>query len=398
MPLKETYYELHNQTKTHLVAYRDSLGNIISSIMVMRPEKGSIKSIEGQTNLKNFTGDILLYTLDKNFIRGRVLKDGQIIGELKIETLAVNNTATNGEGKYGQGRIMSTTNYQIPNKTQAWQEECQWRQGQNYINAQGEVVVTAVRYCRWTYQPDEVIPPISEIDYTGAGPSGWTRYDCNGDAEGTAYEADCGCIEGNTGLTACPTREIRDSVQNPCIKAQLNLALTAKTTILNMLNNTFGGTVEFEDLSLTFKDVTNLPDSISGDAKRWSATSIEFEIRLNKNKLPTYSNEYTLSTIYHEILHAYLYSKLTKGLDGKYNISTQHEDMADNYLILMIGALKIAFPNISNQEAWALSWGGLEKTNLYSTKLTQTQKEIIADINRRHTNKPAADKQGTYCN
>jgi len=194
-----------------------------------------------------------------------------------------------------------------------------------------------------------------------------------------------------------PPKEIRDSVQNPCIKAQLNLALTAKTTILSMLNTTFGGSVPFEDLSLTFTDVTTLPDTISGDAGRASATSIYFDIRLNKNTLPTFSKEYILSTIYHEILHAYLYSKLTKGADGKYNISTQHEDMATQYVILMIGALKIAYPSISDQEAWALSWGGLEETNLYDQKLSQDQKSIIAEINRKHTNK-STPRSGTYCN
>ncbi|MGN7990067.1 hypothetical protein ACTJKC_22190 [Pedobacter sp. 22226] len=76
----------------------------------------------------------------------------------------------------------------------------------------------------------------------------------------------------------------------------------------------------------------------------------------NKNKLPTYSQEYILSTIYHEILHAYMFSKLSKGPDGKYNISAQHEDMANKYVTLITGALKIAFPNISDQEAWGLSW------------------------------------------
>jgi hypothetical protein len=195
-----------------------------------------------------------------------------------------------------------------------------------------------------------------------------------------------------------PQKEIIDSVQNTCIKTQLNVALNAKTTILTMLKNTFSGTVQFEDLSLTFKDVTTLPDTVSGDASRASATSIYFDIRLNKNKLPTYSQEYILSTIYHEILHAFLYSKLTKGPDGKYNISSQHDDMANNYLILMTGALKIAFPNISDQEAWALSWGGLEQTNFYTTKLTEDQRYAIGQINRRYTNKLATDKKGTYCN
>lgn len=78
-----------------------------------------------------------------------------------------------------------------------------------------------------------------------------------------------------------------------------------------MLNETFGDTAQFESLNLTFTTVTNLPDTIAGNAGRASATSIYFDIRLNANILPDYSQEYILSTIYHEILHTYMYSKLT---------------------------------------------------------------------------------------
>jgi len=70
--------------------------------------------------------------------------------------------------------------------------------------------------------------------------------------------------------------------------------------------------------------------------------------------------------------------------------------MANKYVTLMTGALKIAFPNIS-KEAWGLSWGGLQGTNLYTTKLIQAQRGAIGETNRRHHHKSATDKQGAYC-
>lgn len=152
------------------------------------------------------------------------------------------------------------------------------------------------------------------------------------------------------------------------------------------MREVFGGPSEVESLNLTFKDVTNLPNTTSGDAKRWSATNNDFEIRLNQNTLEVSSKEYILSTVYHEILHAYMFSKLTPSPDGRYNITPQHEDMANKYVILMTGALKIAFPK-----------GGLGDTNLYTTKLTQAQRDAISETNRLHTHKTATDKQGTYC-
>jgi hypothetical protein len=77
--------------------------------------------------------------------------------------------------------------------------------------------------------------------------------------------------------------------------------------------------------------------------------------------LPQKSKEYMLSTVYHEILHAYLYSKYPKGADGRFVIPDQHEDMADNYVALMTGASRVAFLNIGAREARALSWGALKK-------------------------------------
>ena len=193
-----------------------------------------------------------------------------------------------------------------------------------------------------------------------------------------------------------PLKEIKDSVQNQCIKTQLNLALNAKTTIKEMLDNTFGGTVQFEDLDLIFRDPTNLADTTDGEMQRLSG--IEYEIRLNQNILLNSSKEYILSTIYHEILHAYLESKLIKDSNGRYIITDQHQDMATKYVTLMSGALKIGFPSLSNSEAWALSWGGLEKTPFYTTILTNDQRKAITNLNDRHKNKTATNKLGSYCN
>jgi hypothetical protein len=278
----------------------------------------------------------------------------------------------------------------ISNKNKLMAITCtSWYMITTYYGYDGSVTGSSSRYLFQSCSGD--LGDYPEPDHGGP-------VDCQGVVAGGAYPTDCGCIGGTTGITECPLREILDSVNNSCIKTQLAIARNAQTTIRNMMTEVFGGPSEVERLNLTFKDVTNLPDTTSGDAKRWSATNIDFEIRLNQNTLKVSSKEYILSTIYHEILHAYMFSKLTPGPDGRYNVSAQHEDMAIKYVTLMTGALKIAFPNISDQEAWGLSWGGLEGTNLYRTKLTQAQRDAIGETNRRHTHKSATDKQGTYCN
>ncbi|MBT2564263.1 hypothetical protein J7E50_16585 [Pedobacter sp. ISL-68] len=190
--------------------------------------------------------------------------------------------------------------------------------------------------------------------------------------------------------------EIKDSVQNDCIKAQLSHAQTAKTTIRNMLNDEFG-TNNFNDRDIVFYDITTLPDTVAGTTHGNSAYS--FIINLNENTLPQRSKEYILSTIYHEILHAYMDTQLGKDASGNYLISNQHQTMADKYVFLMMGALKVAFPNLSDRDAWALSWGGLEDTPFYKTKLSEAERVEIQNLMDKHRKSTAANlRHGTYCN
>ena len=348
-------------------------------------------------SFEQLTGKVIFYHQNGNMANGWIFNNGKIVSQTAPITSQQFKLMNQSKQGLSGEKLMTGAGQDcksVPIESFFWacvgatgHEGCGWQsKGMSYITI-----------CRTGVTLGDEDTTIDHIKDEDLGLY-WPPVDCKGDDYGTArLTDDCGCIEGNTGITECP-REIIDSVKNQCIKAQLANALSAKTTIRNMLNETFGGTVQFESLNLTFTDVTTLPDNISGDAGRASATSIYFDIRLNANKLPGYSQEYILSTIYHEILHAYMFSKLTMGSDGKYNISTQHEDMANKYLILMTGALKIAFPNISSQDAWALSWGGLEGTNLYTSKLTQEQRDAINEVNGKYMNKSTSPKQGTYCN
>ncbi|MDR6786471.1 hypothetical protein ABIE26_005342 [Pedobacter africanus] len=191
--------------------------------------------------------------------------------------------------------------------------------------------------------------------------------------------------------------EIKDSVLNTCLKSGLNRSLTAGTTIKNMLNQTFGGT-GYTSKDITFYDVNNLADTIMGVCRGYNA--YVFEIALNKNKLPDMSEQYIVSTIYHEILHAYIEATYTRNADGKLilPIGNGHNEMADNYIALLTGALKVAFPGISDEMAWGLSWGGLEETTYFKYKLTAQEQEQVKQVNQNsRKTAPSGSRIGTYC-
>ena len=76
--------------------------------------------------------------------------------------------------------------------------------------------------------------------------------------------------------------------------------------------------------------------------KRGATTSTEFAIELNKNTLPSSSQEYILSTVYHEILHVIWKDILIKMVMEHIIIPDLHEEIANKYVFLMTGALKVA--------------------------------------------------------
>ncbi|GGE71312.1 hypothetical protein EV200_1167 [Pedobacter psychrotolerans] len=129
-----------------------------------------------------------------------------------------------------------------------------------------------------------------------------------------------------------------------------------------------------------------------------NGSQYDINIYLNSNTLPSYSKEYTIATIYHEVLHAYLNSLFQPNSNGQtfINIPNQHEYMATNYVTVISRALTSKFPEISSYDAWGLAWGGLQETSLWGV-LTESDKQQIIDINKNYSNRGSL-KKGDYCN
>jgi len=157
----------------------------------------------------------------------------------------------------------------------------------------------------------------------------------------------------------------------------------------------------FQKLILQLKK--NLPGT--RDAETLQTSSYSFEITLDSTKLAGKSKEYIASAVFHEILHNYLDLKFPRDADGNNQVGDGHNAMADKYITLLTGALRNTFPNLPLQDAWALSWIGLEKTNMWTGKTFKKddannidEKRDMKALQDKHKDKNAIDKRGTYCN
>jgi hypothetical protein len=188
-------------------------------------------------------------------------------------------------------------------------------------------------------------------------------------------------------------KAIKNLVKSPCLSNQVNKALNSKSTISRMLKEEFSGTEFMYDPDIYFRDSTNLADTVDGNMHR---SGLDYTITLNQNKLPTTSKEYIMSTVYHEVLHAYLELYFIKNGKGQYVINPQHNAMADKYVTLISGAL-INDYGIPANDAWALAWGGLQETTLWdgpNAIFSKTQKDAIALVNTKYRD----GTKGSYCN
>lgn len=157
---------------------------------------------------------------------------------------------------------------------------------------------------------------------------------------------------------------MRDSVynhlQNPYLREMVTKVVyeNLENQISHIINQVFENSELFD---LSFHEVTDLPTTTLGEAivTHQDNGRILADVFLNVNILPNASQEIIVSTIIHEVLHAYLgYSRNSQPFND-------HEEMANEYRGLTKNSLQNLFPNLSNKDAEALSWGGLHENRAW---------------------------------
>jgi len=201
-------------------------------------------------------------------------------------------------------------------------------------------------------------------------------YDCNNDENGTAYMGPCGCMGGNTGVWDCEVElEIKDSLDSfPCAKNLIDPLFNLKNNIAQLLND------QFDDPDIDYEiyfRANDLGESIDGLWNNNNMSGTAHTITLNSNMLSTASKEYILVTMYHEALHAYVYSlKQSLGnqfpilypeiseywINGTPKYSGTHADLG-GFIDDLADAIQSFNPGISNYDAQVLAKAGIINPN-----------------------------------
>lgn len=186
------------------------------------------------------------------------------------------------------------------------------------------------------------------------------------------------------------TKTINKNVSDPCLSALIS-SMSGK--ISDLVEHALNNENISKPMNFNYTGVSGLVNGTNGQLVSMYEDAngvLNFDIHLNENTLPNASQEYMLRTLLHEALHGVL---LSNGV--AWNNLTQHNSIANAYRELISDMLIEAFPNLSAEDAYALSWEGLGTTTLWDSLSINEKTDIAEKLaeHRNHNNSGA----GTGC-
>jgi len=353
-------------------------------------------------DFSQFSGRIIFYHSNGTLANGYKIENGNVLksfGKASLKPNELLNLKLRNQAKIGINRIASGAKlmlYDINSNcfefvTTSEQTCVSFNATRSFSNKTGveepkrqKLMVGNDMYCKWMISGEYVG---SECQSSG-NDGGY-----NGGSGNTGGPEGGGSGSGGNNSN----KEIIDSVKNPCVKNALALALSkdAVNDIKTLFYNTFGSdknyNVVFTDGSLN----SNLDAKTS--TKPNDNGIMTSTITFNTNVGGIRSEQYVVATVYHEMIHAELRKLFPESPLGEILIPSQHDYMAENYVNQITASLKSIFPNLSDDDAWALSWGGLKQTSFFDL-LSDANKTLIGETLMKYSDKDRYDKLGSYCN
>jgi len=238
--------------------------------------------------------------------------------------------------------------------------------------------------------------------------------DCYDDGEGETLDdclqgsnpenCDCivyniGCGDGGGGGDNEPPPIFMNDCTDPCLHSSVDYATSrdCQNKVSTFLNNVFGISDHFDYQwsNAAFGGTNSSIDALTGLTPSISDPhGLKINTSFNTSQLGDASKEYIAATILHEAVHGWI--DFTFPLFTVSN--TQHHELmasADRFN-MMKNALKEMFPNLPEQDAIDLTWGGLYNTILFNN-LPSTEKARIIQENENYKHKSSPNGKGTPC-
>lgn len=266
-----------------------------------------------------------------------------------------------------------------------------------------------------------VVIPESEYRCVGTGYSSSGGYNVSCGYETIGYTVFSQCLKpieegggqdefqytiywSSPGSSRLTNQNIIDSLNGyPCAQGVLAQMPDCNSEVAKILDSIFNISAE---VSIQFSVNPSLPDTIAAQTRSANGSLSNYlaVVELNPKDLMG-SQDYIAATLIHECVHAYItyqranFGSDTSGFQTLFPIywdfrgnDAQHNEMAGNYVDMMKRFLKGINPNLQDDVASALAWGGLEGTAIYKAK-SQSEKDVIQNLNYRanHPTQGAVD-------
>ncbi len=351
------------------------------------------KQIEG------FSGAVISYDLNYKYLEGYHYQKGrQVPSMVRIRAKPPETKATGGgKGKLASANIPNKISYEIGNDGQT-QTCTNWYMVTSYYDQYGDFMYSTETYLGTTCSgPTGPVgpPPI------GGGSTEIVRYDCAMEPNGEAYEADCGCIGGSTGIESCPPKEIIDSLTDKCIKNAKNIVITQNGWVNSLLRNFTSNNSFSPNYTWILKNKT-LSDAELASTGNWDRVNKKVTTIIDETKFVNASDLAIVKTLLHEGIHAYLVAYFA---NDPLNANKEYSALFDAYFSskrpdlneihhnemarIFVDQIAISLREYGDSKGYTfssslekerfysdLSWGGLFESNAFKAMSTQEQDRI----------------------
>lgn len=388
----------YNVSLSKLLLARNRYGGYRESVMTIIPRKsylaanGSLENISLDNIPNNFDGILLFHSWEGRYLNGYTISRGKAIDQLIPKPLTHNS---------GIGSITETFDVPLflvnqcggcdltvsPNTDQFYQWVCP--DDNLALNPCGNMeLVNSLNECGGEPNPFDCPCIGGQID--------WGMCGFDGDENGGT-----GGFDPNQAPNITISDSLRDSF--PCLYSLLhdslpNLNREAQMELFYNFNVSERINLKF-DIDWTKDSTTTLDAYTDFEVSNIDGYQFNGVIKFNPYYVRNSTKEYTVSTIVHEAIHAYIeymfqaYTRNMPGIDSAYlaqhfpihwdyfkhnpiGENLQHRLMAQHYVNTIQNITRIFYnPDAdtatANKVSRALAWSGLEKTSVWKT-LTDT--------------------------